>query len=338
MRRASILVAAVALILLAGAVSQPAAADVSFGFFYSNLSPYGTWAVSAHHGRVWQPYLYEAGWNPYYDGHWVYTDFGWTWVSDYRWGAIPYHYGTWALDPYLGWVWIPGYVWAPSWVVFSSGPDYIGWAPVPPRFVVGAPIGFRDIGHDHFVIVPARSFLAPRVRSYIVPRATARTVLAKTRIVNNITVQNNVVVNRGPDPRSIEKVSGKRIRPEPIDRVKRIAPDGRFDMNDVRADRNDRGAGGPRATSPEPVRASESARRPAPPSARRPAPPSDPQAQRGQVQTDQRGQVQSDQSQRGQVQSEQQQAKPGKTAKKPAAKPPASEKPAKPPKPPGKPG
>src|SRR5215510_269641 len=58
---------------------------VSFDLFYSNLSPHGTWLVSAEYGRVWQPREYDRDWNPYYDGRWVYTEFGWTWVSDYSW-------------------------------------------------------------------------------------------------------------------------------------------------------------------------------------------------------------------------------------------------------------
>jgi hypothetical protein len=261
MRRATILVAALAVVLFAGSLSKPAIADVSFSFFYSNLSPYGSWEVAADYGRVWRPYDYEPGWNPYYDGHWVYSDYGWTWVSDYAWGAIPYHYGTWTLDPYLGWIWVPGYVWAPSWVVFSSGPDYIGWAPVPPRFVVGASIGSNSFAPDHYVVMPARAFLAPRVRTYAVPRSSARVALEKTRIVNNITVQNHIVVNHGPDPRGIERASGSPIRPVSISRVKHAMPGGRFDVEQVRADRHDRGSA-PRATLPEPVRGAPAERRP----------------------------------------------------------------------------
>ena len=253
MRRATILVAALAVILFSGALSKPASADVSFSFFYSNLSPHGSWAVSANYGQVWRPYAYEPGWNPYYDGHWVYTDYGWTWVSDYAWGAIPYHYGTWALDPVMGWIWVPGYVWAPSWVVFTSGPDYIGWAPVPPRYVVGASISYSTFAPNRCVVVPARSFLAPRVRGYVVPAASARVAISKTHIVNNIRVQNNVVVNRGPDPRAIERAVGRSIRTEPIRNVRRVSPGGRFDAQEVRADRYARG-GAPRVTAPEPAR------------------------------------------------------------------------------------
>jgi Family of unknown function (DUF6600) len=252
-----------AILLFAGGFSQPARADASFSFFYSNLSPYGTWVVSSNYGRVWRPYEYEPGWNPYYDGRWAYTDYGWAWVSDYPWGAVPYHYGTWFLDPYLGWVWIPGYIWAPSWVVFSSGPDYIGWAPVPPRFVVGASVRFDDFGGDRFVFVPARSFMARRLRGHVVPYSTVKLKFKETKIVSNITVQNNVVVNRGLDPRDIEKVAGTRIRPVPAERVEKMAPARQFDLDQVRVDRKEHG-GRPRATTPEPAQRSEPAKQPEP--------------------------------------------------------------------------
>ena len=261
--------------LLPGVVSDAAAADVSFGFFYSNLSPYGSWSVSADYGQVWRPYEYGPGWNPYYDGHWVYTDLGWTWVSDYPWGAVPYHYGTWAVDPVFGWVWVPGYVWAPSWVVFTSGPDYIGWAPVPPRYVVGGAVSIGSVGYDRFVIVPAHAFLAPRVRVHVVGGPAARNAISRTHIVNNLTVRNNIVVNRGPDPRGIERATRKNVQPVPIRGVERVTPGGRFDANEVRADRH--GGGPPRVTSPEPVRPTRVAKQApaAPPRApsRSPAPP-----------------------------------------------------------------
>src|SRR5262245_1850742 len=168
MRHVKGVVLAVILVAM-GAFAPPARCEVSFGFFYSNLSPHGTWLVSSQYGRVWQPGIYRPGWNPYYDGHWAYSDLGWTWVSDYEWGGMPYHYGTWVETPDIGWVWVPGYVWAPSWVVFSSGPDYIGWAPVPPNYSMSVSIGASDIGPSHFVFVSSANFLAPRVRNYAVP-------------------------------------------------------------------------------------------------------------------------------------------------------------------------
>ena len=211
------------ILLLMGLFSPSARAEVSFSVFYSNLSPYGSWHVSGQYGRVWQPGVYASGWNPYYDGHWVYTDLGWTWVSDYEWGAIPYHYGTWVADPDFGWVWVPGYVWAPSWVVFRTGPDYIGWAPVSPGFSVGVSASFGGPAPGSFVFVSAGNFLAPRVRTCIVPQSRTTVIINNTRIVNNIVVENNVVVNRGPDRQLIERASGHRLREVPIEHVSRVA-------------------------------------------------------------------------------------------------------------------
>ncbi len=246
-KRASMLIA---LTLVAGAASAtPASAGVSFNLFYSNLSHDGDWHVSASYGRVWQPTLYQPGWNPYYDGHWVYTDFGWTWVSDYSWGSIPYHYGTWAFEPALGWVWVPGYTWAPSWVVFSSGPGYIGWAPVPAYYSIGVSIGRNYCSPNQYVFVDSHNFLAPRVRRYAVPVSRNRGLVANTRIVNNIRVENQVVVNHGPSVRDVERWSGQRIAARPIERVPRVAASDRFSRTDLRVD-SGRASRGVRAAEP----------------------------------------------------------------------------------------
>jgi len=212
-------------VLVSGLISPPAQAGVSFSAYYSNLSPYGSWQVSAQFGRVWQPAVYYSGWNPYYDGHWAYSDYGWTWVSDYEWGAIPYHYGTWVSDPYYGWVWVPGYTWAPSWVVFRTGPDYIGWAPVSPSFSVGVSFGFGVPTASPFMFVSANNFLAPRIGPCFIPHSRATAIINNTRVVNNLIVENNVVVNRGLDPQFVERASGRRVREVPIERVSRAVPD-----------------------------------------------------------------------------------------------------------------
>jgi hypothetical protein len=211
------------------ATAQPAYADhadVSFSFFYSNLSPHGSWHVSSRYGRVWQPAIYRPGWNPYYDGHWEYSNVGWIWVSDYRWGAVPYHYGTWVADPYYGWVWVPGYTWAPAWVVFRTGYDVIGWAPVSPSFTLGFSFGggYQPAVSTGFVFVPTHQFTSHRIRRYAVPEAQYRTTIRNTTIVNNLRIENNVVVNRGPDVRVIERATGRRIQAAPVERVTRVSP------------------------------------------------------------------------------------------------------------------
>jgi len=233
MKRARAIVLSVVLLLLNGAWSSPARAEVSFDFFYSNLSPHGTWQVSARYGRVWQPGVYTSGWNPYYDGHWVYADVGWTWVSDYAWGTIPYHYGTWVDDPEIGWVWVPGYVWAPAWVVFRTGPDYIGWAPVSPEFSVGVSTRLGTTVAGPFVFVSARDFLAPGVRTCVVPESTTRVIIRNTRVVNALTVERNVIVNRGPGVRLIERASGRKVRMVRIEQVPGIAPGGRITRGQI---------------------------------------------------------------------------------------------------------
>src|SRR5712691_2424534 len=182
MKPIRILTFALAGLVMAGFVAAtPASAGVSFDFFYSNLSPHGQWHVSASYGRVWQPSVYHTGWNPYYDGHWVYTDVGWCWDSDYAWGGIPYHYGTWSYDPYYGWVWVPGYTWAPAWVVFRTGPDYIGWAPVRPSFSIGVSFHFGDFD-NHFVFLRSSDFLCNRVRSFALPPSRTSVIINKTTI------------------------------------------------------------------------------------------------------------------------------------------------------------
>jgi len=234
--------------LLVAVSTTRASADVSFDFFHSNLSSHGSWQVSTSYGNVWQPDVYSSGWHPYYDGYWDYTDVGWCWVSDYDWGAIPYHYGTWVYDDFYGWVWVPGYVWAPAWVVYRTGPDYIGWAPVLPSFSVGISVRAPVFDRRHFIFVPTRYFAGERVRRYAIPSSRANLIINNTTIVNNITIVNNVVVNRGPDTRLIERASGKRLRAVPIERVRRAMPE-RFSREQIRIDPR-RARAGVRAAEP----------------------------------------------------------------------------------------
>ena len=226
--KGAVIALAIALSLSTSALTPPShaavSASVSFDFFYSNLSPYGSWIVSADYGRVWQPGGYRSDWNPYYDGHWEYADVGWTWVSDYEWGAIPYHYGTWVPDPRFGWVWVPGYTWAPAWVVFRTGPDYIGWAPVAPSFSIGVSFGQLAPVSGSFLFVSTRDFCAPRIRTLVVPERRAQTIINQTTVVNNLVVQNNIVVNRGPDVRVIETASRRKIAVTQVESLPRVAP------------------------------------------------------------------------------------------------------------------
>lgn len=255
-------VAAIALVAVLGGPRPASAAHtrMSFEFFASNLEPFGSWHVSASYGRVWIPTLQVIGWHPYAYGHWVYTDFGWTWVSDYEWGAIPYHYGTWVVEPELGWVWVPGYVWAPAWVVFRTGPSYVGWAPVPPNFSVGMSFSFSNYGPDHFVFVREPDFGAPHIHRYALPRERSRVVFNDTTVINNIRIENNVVVNRGLDVQRIERVARAPVERAPIERVPKVAPVERVSRDELRVDPGQMERGRVRVAAPTAERAPERAR------------------------------------------------------------------------------
>lgn len=104
-----ILIAAIAIFTpVAETKAQSVSVSVDFNTFQQELSPYGRWMNNPTYGQVW---IYnEEGFKPYYtNGHWEYTNYGWSWESDYDWGWAPFHYGRWELDPYYGWMWIPGY-------------------------------------------------------------------------------------------------------------------------------------------------------------------------------------------------------------------------------------
>jgi hypothetical protein len=116
----------------AGLHAGPARAAVDFGVFYDNLAPYGNWIQRPHYGWVWTPRGVAANWHPYQAGHWVWSDQGWTWLSDEPFGWATYHYGRWYDDPQIGWAWVPGNQWGPAWVSWQEGHDSVGWAPLPP--------------------------------------------------------------------------------------------------------------------------------------------------------------------------------------------------------------
>jgi hypothetical protein len=150
-------------------------------------------------------------WHPYQDGHWVWTDEGWTWISDEPYGWATYHYGRWYDDPDYGWEWIPGDEYAPAWVSWQESDDYIGWAPLPPS--VSFRVGRLDVrlAPETYVFVPTRQFLAPRISQYAVPRAERDRIFVRTRNVTEYQIVNRRVVNRGISVDRIQRVVGRAV-------------------------------------------------------------------------------------------------------------------------------
>jgi hypothetical protein len=207
-------------------VEQPT--EVSVNYFYDNLAPYGAWVDVDGYGRCWRPsvVVYNPGWQPYCDhGHWVYTDCGWYWSSDYSWGWAPFHYGRWFRHSQWGWCWAPDIVWGPSWVTWRYSDDYCGWAPLPPRAVYREGVGFFfngvsvGIGFDFglswncFAFVPIGHFCDPHPRRYCVAPGHVTQIYNRTTIINNFNVHDHNFVNRGIDPERITAVTRTPIHP-----------------------------------------------------------------------------------------------------------------------------
>jgi hypothetical protein len=74
-----------------------------------------------------------------------------------------------------------------------------------------------NVSGSNFVFVPSNRFVAPTIRTYVVPGRTARTIVNKTKVVNAIRIENNLVVNRGPDIRVVEKARRDEAQAAPIE-------------------------------------------------------------------------------------------------------------------------
>ena len=205
-------------------------ADVSVDFFYNNLSG-GNWIEVEGYGYGWQPdvAVSDPNWRPYADGYWAYSEVGWTWVSYEDFGWATYHYGRWASLADYGWVWFPGsdLEWGPAWVSWRTGGDYVGWAPLPPRgpgiAYAGGPIGGRvdiefDIGPAYYNFIDVRFIGEPVLRDRIFPYSQNVTYINNTVNVTNITVQNNIVYNYGPDYNTLSSYSSRPIQRLKIER------------------------------------------------------------------------------------------------------------------------
>lgn len=174
---------------------------MDIAYFYNYLQPYGLWISYAPYGYVWIPRNVGHNWRPYSRGRWVWTDYGWTWVSLERWGWIAYHYGRWGWDRRIGWFWVPDIVWAPAWVAWRWGGGHIGWAPLPPGvdFIPGRGFGRRDwkIPHNYWIFVPGRNFMDRSLDRWILPYERNMTIINLTVMNVNVTVRDNRVVNEG---------------------------------------------------------------------------------------------------------------------------------------------
>ncbi|MCY3017672.1 MAG: hypothetical protein NTW87_01395 [Planctomycetota bacterium] len=190
--------------------------------FYRTLSPYGTW-FEADGQWVWRPMAatVDAHWRPYcHRGHWVTTEHGWTWYSDYSWGWAPFHYGRWHRHAVHGWVWTPGLDWGPAWVVWRPGSSDCGWAPMPPAAVFRSGVGVVYTGRDaewglvarDFVFVALTKLFEPRWWESRHPRDEKIALYGRQPMAHtHVEIVNNILINRGLEISVVERVTGRPV-------------------------------------------------------------------------------------------------------------------------------
>lgn len=192
-------------------------------YFYEPLSSYGKWVMVSGIGYCWQPTVavVDPGWRPYaHRGHWIDTDCGWYWESDYSWGWAAFHYGRWSRHAGLGWVWTPDIVWAPAWVSWRHSDDYCGWAPLPPAacYRPGLGLSYYDgrtgvslefgLSHDHYTFVSNSHFYDLHPIQRAAPPTQVVNIYQNTTVVNNYTTVNNTtVIKHGANYAAVSKTA-----------------------------------------------------------------------------------------------------------------------------------
>ena len=207
--------------------NTPPTAPVTVEYFNNTLMPYGSWVEVEGYGRCWRPttVIYDSTWQPYSDrGHWVYTDYGWYWDSDYSWGAT-FHYGRWFRNPRFGWCWWPDTVWSPSWVSWRSSDEYCGWAPLPPFAIYRPGFGFSyrganvavgfDFGlsADYFTFVSVGHFYDRHPRSFRAEPRRVTEIFRQTTVINNYNVNRTTIINGGIPIERINAGTHRTIQP-----------------------------------------------------------------------------------------------------------------------------
>lgn len=107
----------------------------------SDLNYYGGFVNMPGCGSMWRPYFVSAAWSPYDNGMWAYyPSIGYSWVSPYPWGWLPFHSGNWVNCGAAGWGWQPGGAFMGLQNVAMGGGVPVGGAPAGGRLIPRAPL------------------------------------------------------------------------------------------------------------------------------------------------------------------------------------------------------
>lgn len=174
--------------------------------FQATLARYGTFQAHARYGEVWVPSETTAptGWHPYAPCNWVYSkDLGWYYDDKSEWGAIVHHYGRWAHDASLGWVWVKGEEFSPGWVVWRTNEQWVGWAPLPPEQDVKEISAAQFNTDKHWIFMDAKKFGTRCDGGTIVnaaPAAIYPTIFETTTLVTEIKFVHGIAIFVLPPP------------------------------------------------------------------------------------------------------------------------------------------
>lgn len=162
------------------------------------LSAYGAWADYPSYGLVWLPDV-VPGWEPFYYGHWIWTDDGWAWTSYEPYGWLVYHYGYWGYEPGFGWFWVSGDTWYPARVQWYTFGSYAAWAPYPPPSMVW-PDPWDPYDVNVWIVVDIDNFTNENIGRHRIKQPVYRQM-----------VQGRTVVKRPPDVKHVERVTQRTV-------------------------------------------------------------------------------------------------------------------------------
>ena len=162
------------------------------------LSSYGEWLDVPPFGMAWRPDV-VSGWEPFYYGHWIWTNDGWAWTSYEPYGWLVYHYGYWGYKPGLGWFWVPEDIWWPARVQWYTFGDYAAWAPLPPPSIVW-PDPWDSYDINIWIVVDIDKFTNENIGRHRI-----------RKLVSRGTIQRQNVIKRAPDRQHVERVSKKAV-------------------------------------------------------------------------------------------------------------------------------
>jgi len=163
--------------------------------FKGVLVNYGSFVNHAKYGEVWVPSVTPQGWHPYPPCHWVNTKkYGWYFQDNTPWGAIVHHYGRWAHDAQMGWIWVPGEQWSPGWVVWRTSDQWVGWVPMLPDQDVKT-ISADEFNNDKmWIFMEVEKFGKSCAGDTVVAAAQYPTIFAATRYVTEIAFIDGIVI------------------------------------------------------------------------------------------------------------------------------------------------